>query len=441
MSHRDRLIQRFASRNARVAVVGLGYVGLPTVRCFHDAGFSVIGFDIDRAKIDALRAGRAYLKHLGEDWVRSLAASPRFRPTDQPADLAEADAVILCVPTPLGAHREPDLTFVERSTEMVAGVIQPGRLVVLTSTSYPGTTREVCLPILQKRGLTLGDDLFLCFSPEREDPGRAGVTTKSIPRLLGGLDPASTAVGLALFAPAVERVIPTDTAEIAEAAKLLENIYRAVNIALVNELKPTLAAMGIDIWKVIDAAATKPYGFQPFYPGPGLGGHCIPIDPFYLTWKAREVQESTRFIELAGEINAHMPARVAEAVARALSDAGKPLRDADVLVIGLAYKPNIDDVRETPALEIISILQDRGAKVSYHDPHVPTYPRMRKYEPQPLRSQPLTRERLAACDCVLIVTNHDGIDYDLIGSAAPLVVDTRNAMARVVSPAARIVKA
>lgn len=441
MSHHDDLIQRFASRDATVAVVGLGYVGLPTVRCFHDAGFRVLGFDIDHAKIDSLRAGRAYLKHLGQDWIRTLAASPRFKATHQPADLAHADAFILCVPTPLGPHREPDLSFVQRSSEMVARVIQPGRLVVLTSTSYPGTTREVCLPPLQQLGLTLGDNLFLCFSPEREDPGRAGVTTKSIPRLLGGLDPASTAVGLALFAPAVERVIPTESAEIAEAAKLLENIYRAVNIALVNELKPTLAAMGIDIWKVIDAAATKPYGFQPFYPGPGLGGHCIPIDPFYLTWKAREVHESTRFIELAGEINAHMPARVAEAVAHALSDDNKPLRDADVLVIGLAYKPNIDDVRETPALEIISILQDRGARVSFHDPHVPTYPRMRKYEPQPLRSEPLTPERLAACDCVLIVTNHDAIDYDLIGRAAPLVVDTRNAMARVASPAARIVKA
>lgn len=439
----DQLEQRFTSRQAVVAVVGLGYVGLPTVRCFHDAGFSVIGYDIDAAKIASLRAGETYLRHLGTDWVRQLASSKRFLATDQPRDLADADAVILCVPTPLGRHREPDLSYVERSTDMLAEHLRPGALVVLTSTSYPGTTREICLPRLEARRGACGsaEGFFLCFSPEREDPGRAGVSTRTIPRLLGGIDAPSARLGAALFRAAVDNLILVDSAEIAEAAKLLENIYRSVNIALVNELKPTLAAMGIDIWKVIDAAATKPFGFHAFHPGPGLGGHCIPIDPFYLTWKAREVGQPTRFIELAGEINSAMPHQVVEAVAHALSDDHKPLRGADVLVIGLAYKPNIDDVRETPAAEIIALLQDRGARVSYHDPHVPRFPRMRRHSDQDLTSDALTPQRVAAADAVLIVTDHAAVDYALLGREAKLIVDSRNAMARVPSPRARIVKA
>jgi UDP-N-acetyl-D-glucosamine dehydrogenase len=433
----------FRSRDATVAVVGLGYVGLPTVRAFHDAGFRVIGFDTDASKIDKLRAGEAYLKHLGEDWVQSLARSSRFAPTHDAADLRKADAIILCVPTPLAKDRTPDLSFVESSTRTVAQHLRPGQLVVLTSTSYPGTTRDVCLPILESTGLKCGraDGFYLCFSPEREDPGRPGVTTRTIPRLLGGIDPESARVGEALFAPAVERLVPVASAEIAEAAKLLENIYRAVNIALVNELKPTLAAMGLDIWDVIAAASTKPYGFQPFYPGPGLGGHCIPIDPFYLTWKARQIGRETRFIELAGEINSAMPGRVVEATEAALVQDGKRLKGADVLVMGLAYKPNIDDVRETPAAEIVEQLLERGARVSYHDPHVPTFPGMRHYKKVELSSAPLNEARLSAADCVLIVTDHAAIDWALIGRSARLIVDTRNAMARVTSPRARIVKA
>jgi UDP-N-acetyl-D-glucosamine dehydrogenase len=438
------ILARFAARDATIGVVGLGYVGLPTVKCFHDAGFRVIGFDIDARKIDDLRAGRAYLKHLGENWIRDLAASPRFKPTHDVADLAPADAIVLCVPTPLGKHREPDLSYVERSTDAIARVLRPGGLVVLTSTSYPGTTREVCLPILERTtGRRCGDDhgFFLAFSPEREDPGRTGITTKTIPRLLGGIDEPSARLAHAMFQPAVDQIIICDSAEIAEAAKLLENIYRCVNIALVNELKPTLAAMGIDIWKVIAAASSKPYGFQPFFPGPGLGGHCIPIDPFYLTWKAREVHQETRFVELAGEINSHMPRLVVQALARALSDDGHALKDADVLIIGIAYKPNIDDVRETPAAEIISLLEDAGASFAYYDPHVPKFPWMRKYQNIELSSEALTPDRLAKADAVLIVTDHVAVDYGLIGAHARLVIDTRNAMARVPNVAARIVKA
>jgi UDP-N-acetyl-D-glucosamine dehydrogenase len=433
------LLARFARHDATVAVVGLGYVGLPTVRAFHDAGFRVVGYDIDESKITSLRAGEAYLKHLGTDWIQALARSPRFRPTAQPADLGNADAIILCVPTPLGEHREPDLTYVERSTEMVAATLRPGQLVILTSTSYPGTTRQTCRPILDRTGLTCGRDYFLAFSPEREDPGRVGIKTHQIPRLVGGIDKPSRDVALALLAAAIEKVIPVGSAEVAEAAKLLENIYRSVNIALVNELKPVLASMGIDIWQVIAAAATKPFGFQAFYPGPGLGGHCIPIDPFYLTWRAREFGHQTRFIELAGEVNAAMPHYVVDRVALALNDDGKAVKGCDVLVIGLAYKPNVDDVRETPAAEIIRLLYERGARVAYHDPHVPQFPRMRRYN-FALDSSPLTRERLSAADCVLIITNHSAIEWNLIASAANLVVDTRNALDGI--PArARVVKA
>ncbi len=434
------LLNKFTSKSATVAVVGLGYVGLPTVRAFHDAGLFVIGYDIDDTKIKRLRAGEAYLKHLGTDWIAALAQSKRFTPTSTPADLAAADAVILCVPTPLGEHHEPDLSFVEKSTQMVAATLRKDQLIILTSTSYPGTTRDVCKPILDKKGLTCGRDYFLAFSPEREDPGRPGVNTKSIPRLVGGIDEPSTKLACALLSAAIEKVIPVESAEIAESAKLLENIYRAVNIALVNELKPVLGAMNIDIWKVIAAAATKPFGFQPFYPGPGLGGHCIPIDPFYLTWRAREFGHVTRFIELAGEINSKMPHQVVEAVTHALDESGRTVKGSSILIIGLAYKPDIDDIRESPAAEIITLLGTMGSKISYHDPHIAKFPRMRKYQ-HDLASTPLTRESIAAADCIVIVTNHTAIDYALLGEHARLIVDTRNAMARVANPKARIVRA
>lgn len=423
----DRLIARFTSREATVGVVGLGYVGLPLVRAMHDAGHRVVGFDIDEAKVRMLRDGQAYLKHLGTDLVSDLASSDRFLPTSRPGDLATCDAIVLCVPTPLGEHHEPDLSYVVRSTEMVAGVLRKGMLVTLESTSYPGTTREVCQPLLEAGGLRSGRDFFLTFSPEREDPGRKNMDTRQIPRLVGGVDEVSTRVAVALYASAVENVISVESAEVAESAKLLENIYRAVNIALVNELKPVLADMGIDIWSVIEAASTKPFGFQPFFPGPGLGGHCIPIDPYYLAWKARESGHVTRFIELAGEINSLMPRYVVERVATALNQASKPVRGSRVLVLGIAYKPDVDDIRETPAAEIITLLQARGALVTYHDPHVPVFPSMRNYTLD-LSSTLLTPETLANADCVLIVTNHAAVDYAQVGRHAPLVVDTRNAM-------------
>lgn len=436
-----RAIERFERRAACVGVVGLGYVGLPLVRAMHDAGFKVVGYDIDKAKISLLKKGKAYLKHLGEELTRELAASPRFTPTTDPSQLAACDAIAICVPTPLGKHDEPDLSYVENSTRMIAGVLKRGALVSLESTTYPGTTRELCLPLLEAGGRRCGRDFFLAFSPEREDPGRRGIKTREIPRLVGGIDEASTRVAGALYRAAIERVHEVESAEVAEAAKILENTYRAVNIALVNELKPVLADMGIDIWQVIEAAATKPFGFQAFYPGPGLGGHCIPIDPYYLTYKAREYGHVTRFIELAGLVNRRMPRYVVDRVAEGLNEAGLAVRGAKVLVVGIAYKPDIDDVRETPAAEIIELLADRGAIVSFHDPHVPVFPPMRKYN-IPLKSLPLNAGNLRQCDGVVIVTDHAAVDWALIGREAALVVDTRNAMARVRGKVrARVIKA
>ena len=441
-THAQTLIARFGSRDATIAVVGLGHVGLPMAGAMHDAGFRVVGYDIDEAKIGALAGGRGYLRHLGDAFYERLLGSPRFAPTNDPGLLGTADAILLCVPTPLTAQRDPDLTFVRASTQLVASTLRPGQIISLESTSYPGTTREVCLPILQgaRPDLRAGSDWFLAFSPEREDPGRTTHTTSTTPRLVGGVDDTSAQVAVALYEAAIDRVIRVSSAEVAEAAKLLENTYRAVNIALVNELKPTLDAMGLDLWEVIDAAATKPFGFQAFYPGPGLGGHCIPIDPFYLSWKAAQLGRRTRFIELAGEINAAMPRRTVDAVVRALNGAGKRPEHASVLVLGIAYKKNVDDVRETPAAEIIAGLLGLGASVQYHDPHAPVFPHLRKGH-FPLASIELTAGALEASDVALIVTDHDTIDWDLVGRHATLIVDTRNAMASVANPKARVVKA
>jgi UDP-N-acetyl-D-glucosamine dehydrogenase len=424
------LMHKIEAKTAVIGIVGLGYVGLPLVKAIRDGGFPVIGFDVDQRKIDALKAGNRYILHLGDDFFTNLKADKQFTPTANPADLAKADLVILCVPTPLGRHHEPDLTFVLESTKTVAQTLRKGQLVVLESTTYPGTTRDEMQPILDARGLKCGNEYFLAYSPEREDPGSIGRSAQHIPKLVGGVDPVATDLAMAFYTQVVKEAHRVSSAEVAESAKLLENIYRAVNIALVNEMKILLTEMNIDVWEVIAAASTKPFGFQPFYPGPGLGGHCIPIDPFYLTWKAREVGRSTRFIELAGEINTAMPHYVIERTQLALNEHSKSLKGANVLALGIAYKKNIDDPRESPSAEIIELLRDRGAEVSYHDPHLPVFPSMRKHRID-LKSVALTATTLAATDCVLILTDHDAVDYSAIAQHAKLVVDTRNAMARV----------
>lgn len=421
----DELIRE---RRARVGVMGLGYVGLPLASACLGAGYPVIGFDTDPEKIRALGEGRNYLQHLGQDMTRAMADSEAFEATADFARLGEADIVIVCVPTPLGPHKEPDLRFIERSAEAIAKTLRPGQLIVLESTTYPGTTRNVMGPILAQGGLEIGVDYFLAYSPEREDPGRKDFDTRTIPKLVGGTCATSGDLAHALYASVVAEAHRVRSAEVAEAAKLLENIFRSVNIALVNELKVILDAMDIDVWEVIDAAATKPFGFMRFTPGPGLGGHCIPIDPYYLTWVAKRAGHATKFIELAGEINTQMPRWVVQQSMLALNGVGKAVRGSRVLVLGLAYKPDVDDVRESPAIELIEELESLGAQVSYSDPHVAQPPPMRAHDLTHLRSVELTLESLRGVDLVLVATDHSGFDWDLIAEHAPLVIDTRNAL-------------
>ena len=441
-AHADRLLEKIESKTAKVGIVGLGYVGLPLSKALLENGYPVIGFDVDQRKIDAITAGECYIQHLGEEFFEMLRDSDRFSASSDGAVLADADAILLCVPTPLGRHNDPDLSYVLDSTRLAAEHLRPGQLVVLESTTYPGTTRNEMKPVLDGSGLRCGDEYFLAYSPEREDPGMAGRSAGQIPKLVGGVDEVSTRLSMALYERVVASAHEVSSAEIAESAKLLENIYRSVNIALVNEMKMVLSDMDIDIWEVVDAAKTKPFGFQAFYPGPGLGGHCIPIDPFYLTWKAKEVGRPTRFIELAGEVNTRMPKYVINRLTEALNEDRKSLNGAEILVLGIAYKKNVDDNRETPAAEIIERLAALGARINYHDPHLPRFPEMRKYELD-LESVALDESVLERSDCVLIVTDHDDVDYALVGRKAGLVVDTRNAMARVPSDGmnARIVKA
>ena len=435
------LLKKIESKTATVGIVGLGYVGLPLSHACLKAGYKVVGFDIDQRKIDGLKAGKPYIHHLGQPFFDYLKSNDGFLGTTNPEDLKKADAILICVPTPLGHHKEPDLTFVIESTKLVAKVLRKGQLVSLESTTYPGTTRDDMGPILDATGLKRNEDYFLAYSPEREDPGNPDFSASVIPKLVGGTDEVSGKLAYALYSRVVSKAHFVSSAEVAETAKLLENIFRAVNIALVNEMKTVLTDMNIDIWEVVAAASTKPFGFMPFYPGPGLGGHCIPIDPFYLTWKAKEVGRTTRFIELAGEVNTAMPHYVVDRTQNALNDDRKSLKGAKVLVIGVAYKKNIDDSRESPSAEIIELLRDKGAEVSYHDPHIPTYPSMRKYRID-LKSVDLGEATLKATDCVLILTDHDAIDYANIAKHATLVVDSRNAMARVPAGTgkARVVK-
>ncbi len=427
------LIEQFQSRQAVVGIIGLGYVGLPLAATIAEAGFSTIGFDVDPVKVDALTAGRSYIRHVPTERLAPLlrtepghAGKPGFFPTVDYAYLTRCDAVLICVPTPLTESRDPDLSYVVGTAESVAAHLRAGQLVVLESTTYPGTTEEVLRPILERGGLQAGRDFHLAFSPEREDPNNRDFNTRTIPKLVGGITPRCGEVAAALYGAVIERVVPVSHASIAEAAKLLENIYRSVNIALVNELKMLFDRMGLNVWEVIDAAATKPFGFTPFYPGPGLGGHCIPIDPFYLTWRARQFELTTRFIELAGEVNHAMPAYVVERLTDALNERGQSVKGSRILILGVAYKRDLDDDRESPALKLMELLARKHAEVWYHDPFIPVLRTTRRYD-FGLESVPLTAETLAAADACLIATDHSCFDYDLIVRASRLVVDTRNA--------------
>ena len=427
----DTLASLLANRRALVGVVGLGYVGLPLVQAFAAAGFRTLGFDVDAGKIAKLRAGQSYIGHIPSQQIAELLAVGRFDATADLNRLDEPDAILICVPTPLTPSRDPDLSFVEQTTQAIARRLRPGQLIVLESTTYPGTTREVVLPILETSGLKAGRDFFLAYSPEREDPGNPRHSAPSIPKVVGGLDPESCRMAADLYRQVVVEVVPVSSCEVAEACKILENTYRSVNIAMVNELKMLFDGIGLDIWEVIDAARTKPFGFQAFYPGPGLGGHCIPIDPFYLSWLARRHGLPTRFIELAGEINTSMPRYVVRRLVEALNERGKPLRGSKVLILGVAYKRDVDDPRESPSFELMDLLRAGGAELAYNDPHVPVLPKMRRHDVPPLQSQPLSPELLAAQDCVLIATDHSAYDYELIVRHAPLVIDTRGATRRV----------
>jgi len=436
-----KLEKKIASKQALVGVMGMGYVGLPLARTFGGAGYRTLCFDVDANKIRMLNAGRSYIKHIPNAEIRRLIGSKRFRATADMKELNKPDAILICVPTPLSKTRDPDMSYVESTARMIAMRLRPGQLVALESTTYPGTTRDLLKPILEEgSGLKAGRDFFLAYSPEREDPGRQDFSTETIPKLVGGYNAKSKRLATALYANAISSVVPVDSCEIAEAAKIVENVYRCVNIAMVNELKTLFDKMDIDVWDVINAAKTKPFGFSAFYPGPGLGGHCIPIDPFYLTWKARQFGETTRFIELAGEINTDMPEYVINRLAQALNDHRKPIRGSKILVLGLAYKKDVDDIRESPSIELIELLRERGAKVDYNDPHVPRTHKGREHDLR-MKSVPLTASSLKKYDAVLIATDHSAYDYKMIVQHSKLVVDTRNATVKVRTGRKKIVKA
>lgn len=441
MDRAAQLERAITDRSARVGVIGLGYVGLPLIRAFIHAGFSTLGFDVDESKVRRLRAGESYIGHIPASWIAECVGSGRFLPTCDLSALDQADALLICVPTPLSESRDPDLQYIEATARQIAARLRPGQLVVLESTTYPFTTREVLLPLLSASGLKLGEDFFLAFSPEREDPGNPSFSATSIPKVVGGMEPASSRLAQLLYSQAVVRVVPVSSCEVAEACKILENTYRSVNIAMVNELKMLFDRLGVDIWEVIDAAKTKPFGFQAFYPGPGLGGHCIPIDPFYLTWLARRHGMPTRFIELAGEINTSMPQYVVRRLVEALNDASKPLRGSKVCLLGVAYKRDVDDPRESPSFELMDLLRAGGAVLSYNDPHVPRLPRQRHHDVPEMESTPLSAEFLASQDAVLVATDHSAYDYEFIVRHAQLVIDTRNATRHVTAGREKIRKA
>lgn len=429
------LIKKLDNRTALIGIVGLGYVGLPLLLRYVEAGYRVLGFDIDSDKVEKLYRGETYIKHIPSSAITK--ARPGFEATTDFSRASEADALILCVPTPLDDHREPDLSFVLSTTDSLVPYLRCNQVVSLESTTYPGTTDEELMPRVESTGLKVGKDIFLVFSPEREDPGNPNFTTQTIPKVVGGVTPSCLDAGIALYGKVIDMVVPVSSTRAAEMTKLLENIHRAVNIGLVNEMKIVSDRMGIDIHEVIRAAATKPFGFVPYYPGPGLGGHCIPIDPFYLTWKAREYGINTRFIELAGEVNSNMPQWVVGKVIDALNDRCKSIKGSRFLVLGIAYKKNIDDMRESPAVELMELLQEKGGEIAYTDPHVPVFPKMRDHYFD-LKSIEVTSETIASFDCVVIATNHDAFDYALIKQHAKLIVDTRGVY---LEPTDNVVKA
>jgi UDP-N-acetyl-D-glucosamine dehydrogenase len=438
------LEQRYTDKTAVIGVIGMGYVGMPLALAAAAAGFRIVGFDVDPEKIAKINAGKSYFKHISSQDIASAVNNGRVRATDRFEEVENVDAIIICVPTPLTSHREPDLSFVVKTTETIAPYVRSGHLIVLESTTWPGTTMEVMKPILERTGLKSGQDFYLAYSPEREDPGNTDFSTRKIPKVVGGDDPIALKLAQTFYGGFVPKTIAVSSTKTAEAVKLTENIFRAVNIALVNELKIIYEAMGIDIWEVIEAAKTKPFGFMPFYPGPGLGGHCIPIDPFYLTWKAREFEISTRFIELAGEINTSMPHYVVDRLAYELDRrTGQGLRNAKILILGVAYKKNIDDVRESPAFKLMDLIERRGATAAFYDPHVKQIPKLREYPQFAGRRGigKLDRKIVGDFNAVLISTDHDDIDYAELCAGSRLIIDTRNACARAGIVSDNIVKA
>lgn len=436
-----QLMDRIVNKTATVGVMGLGYVGLPLIDAFYRAGFATLGFDVDQKKADALNRGQSYIAHIPGESIKKWREDKKFEATTDFGRLDEPDVILICVPTPLNDSRDPDLQYIESTARAIALCLRPGQLVVLESTTYPGTTRDVVLPILKNSGLEVGRDYFLAFSPEREDPGNKQFSARTIPKVVGGIEPKSLDLADKLYGSAVAATVRVSSCEIAEACKILENTYRSVNIAMVNELKVLFQRLGIDVWEVIDAAKTKPFGFQAFYPGPGLGGHCIPIDPFYLSWLARKHETPTKFIELAGEINTSMPEYVVNRVSEALNQVGKPVRNSRIGVLGVAYKKDVDDPRESPSFKLIELLMRRGAQISYSDPHVPTLPAMRHFEVPKLSSQELTPKYLSSLDCTLIATDHSAFNWADIVRHSQVVVDTRNACKGVVEGREKIWKA
>jgi len=424
MSSKQKLLDRIASRDLTVGIVGVGYVGLPLAVAFAEAGFDVVGVDVDPAKVDSLNAGCSYVEDIPDRILQPLVASGKFRATTDYAELAGVDAVSICVPTPLGKSKDPDISYIIDATERIAAYGWAGKLVVLESTTYPGTTEEVILPRLSQNGCQVGEDFFLAFSPERIDPGRTDYTVWTTPKVIGGVTPACLEVAVALYGTVVAQPVPVSSPAAAEMVKLLENTFRAVNIGLVNEVALMCDRLGLDVWEVVEAAATKPYGFMPFYPGPGLGGHCIPIDPHYLSWKLRTLNYTARFVELADDVNRHMPDYVVSRVGEALNSVRKAINGSRILILGVAYKPNVSDVRESPAMDVILLLQQKGAEVSYHDHLVPDL----THEGIPLQSVELSDEALQSADCVVVVTHHDSFDWQRIADQAALVLDTRNAL-------------